>query len=251
MKPPRDLCVPELPISLVEVGIALAIVTLGAMVQSSVGFGFGLVAAPVLLLIDPAFVPAPMLTAGLTLTILVAQRERRSIDLLGLKYAIAGRVLGTIPAALVITIMSKVLFDSVFAGMVIVAVILSTVGLSVTPTRGTTFTAGALSGFMATISSIGGPPIALLYQNAEGPRFRATLSGFFVVGVILSLVALALVGRFGVEEFMMGLILVPGILLGFALSGFVVKWVDRRGVRPAVLTISFFSAVAVLWRTFG
>jgi uncharacterized membrane protein YfcA len=243
--------VPELPISLVEFAVAFAIVAIGATVQSSVGFGFGLVAAPVLLLIDPAFIPAPMLTAGLTLTILVAQRERRSIDLMGVKYAIAGRVLGTIPAALVITIMSKVLFDTVFATMVIIAVLLSAIGLSVTPTRGTSFTAGALSGFMATISSIGGPPVALLYQNAEGPRFRATLSGFFFVGVILSLVALALVGRFGPKEFLLGLILVPGILLGYFLSGYVVKWVDRRGVRPAVLAISFFSAVAVLWRTFG
>lgn len=251
MKSCLGLRVFELPISLVEAAAALAIVTIGAMVQSSVGFGFGLVAAPVLLLIDPAFIPAPMLTAGLSLTILVAGRERRSIDFLGLKYALAGRLLGTIPAALVITILSKVLFDAVFAGMVIIAVVLSAIGLSVTPRRSTTFTAGALSGFMATISSIGGPPVALLYQNAEGPRFRATLSGFFFVGVVLSLVALAFVGKFGVEEFLLGLLLVPGIVLGFFLSGYVVKWVDRRGVRPAVLGISFFSAVAVLWRTFG
>lgn len=242
---------PEFPISLVEAAIALAIVTAGATVQSSVGFGFGLVAAPVLLLIDPAFIPAPMLTAGLTLTILVARRERRSIDFPGLRYAIAGRLLGTIPAALVITVMSKVLFDAVFAGMVIIAVLLSAIGLGVTPTRGTTFTAGVLSGFMATISSIGGPPVALLYQGADGPRFRATLSGFFFVGVVFSLIALALVGRFGVRELLLGLLLVPGILLGYSLSRFVVTWVDRRGVRPAVLAISFFSAVAVLWRTFG
>jgi uncharacterized membrane protein YfcA len=242
--------VPAFPISPIDAAIAIAVVAVGATVQSSVGFGLGLVAAPLLLLIHPAFIPAPLLTAGLALTVLVAHRERRSIDFLGLKYAIGGRVVGTIPAALVISMLSRTLFDVVFASMVIVAVLLSAIGLSVAPTPGRTFTVGALSGFMATISSIGGPPIALLYQNAEGPRFRATLSGFFFIGVILSLCALAVVGRFRLEEFLLGAILIPGIVAGFSVSGLIVRWVDRQGVRPAVLAISFLSAVAVIWRTF-
>jgi uncharacterized membrane protein YfcA len=242
---------PDLPISPLDAAFAIGVAFLGAAVQSSVGFGLALVAAPLLLLIHPAFIPGPLLTASLALTILVAHRERRSIDFLGVKYAIAGRVFGTVPAALLISAISTAVFDVVFGSIVIFAVALSALGLSVTPNRGYTFTAGALSGFMGTISSIGGPPVALLYQNAEGPRFRATLSGFFFIGVLLSLIALALVGKLGLQELLLGAILVPGILLGFSVSGLVVRWVDRKGVRPAVLAISFGSAMVVLWRAFS
>ena len=56
--------------------------------------------------------------------------------------------------------------------------------------------AGALSGFMGTIVSIGGPPIALLYQNESGPSLRGTLSAFFVVGVALAIIGLCAVRTF-------------------------------------------------------
>jgi hypothetical protein len=90
--------------------------------------------------------------------------------------------------------------------------------------------------------------MALLYQNAEGPRFRSTLAGFFSVGVVISLVALVAVGRFRLTDLLLAAVLIPGGLVGFALSRFVAPWMDRRGVRPFVLGLSFLAAAGVLWR---
>lgn len=237
-----------LPIAPLDALLAFAIVAAGAAVQASVGFGMGLVAAPFLVLIDPAFVPGPSLTAGLVLTLLVAHRERHALDFHGLKYAIAGRIAGTVPAALLISVISAGAFETVFAGMVILAVVLSASGVTFEPTPRRAAIAGALSGFMGTLSSIGGPPMALLYQNAEGPRFRSTLAGFFSVGVVISLVALVAVGRFRLTDLLLAAVLIPGGLGGFALSRFVAPWMDRRGVRPFVLGLSFLAAAGVLWR---
>jgi uncharacterized membrane protein YfcA len=78
--------------------------------------------------------------------------------------------------------------------------------------------AGALSGFMGTIASVGGPPMALLYQDSSGERLRSTMSGFFIFGTLISLVGLMLAGRFGRAEFMASLAVVPGVLAGFGLS---------------------------------
>ncbi len=44
---------------------ACAIVFLAAMVQASVGMGFGQVAGPSLLLIDPRFVPGPVIAMAI------------------------------------------------------------------------------------------------------------------------------------------------------------------------------------------
>lgn len=240
--------VPFPPLTPLDLALVLLISTFGAIIQSSVGFGLGLVSAPLLVLIDPAFVPAPALTSGLVMTMLIAHRERRALDFHGLKYAIAGRVLGTIPAALIVSLISPTAFEIMFAALVILAVVLSAWGFSLQPTPGRAAAAGAISGFMGTIASIGGPPVALLYQNAAGPTFRSTLAGFFVVGVILSLVALGVVGRFHLGDVALAAVLIPGILAGFWLSRLVAPWIDRRGVRPFVLVLSFLSAAAVLWR---
>ncbi len=100
-----------------------------------------------------------------------------------------------------------------------------------------------------TISSIGGPPMALLYQDAAGSRLRGTLSGFFVVGVLMSLAALIAIGRFGVAEFRLGLMLVPGSLAGFVISGRTAAIADKGSLtRIAVLTVSGVSGAALIAR---
>lgn len=79
---------------------ASAAIAFGALVQGAVGFGMALVAAPLLVLIRPQLVPGPLLVSGLALTLLVARRERDSIDLLGVKWGLVGRVPGVAIGAL-------------------------------------------------------------------------------------------------------------------------------------------------------
>ena len=231
--------------------IAFAIVLVGSAVQGAVGFGLGLIAAPVLLLLDPRWVPGPVLASGVTLTILVAYRDRADIDLMGLRFAFIGRTIGTVAAALLLTVLSANAFDIIFGGLVLLAVGLSMLGMKVSLTPGHATLAGLLSGFMGTISSIGGPPLALLYQREGGPRLRATLSALFVTGAAISVAALALIGRYGVVELWLTAFLVPPALLGFVAAGWLRGLVDRSGVRPLVLTLSAASATAVLVRAIG
>ena len=57
--------------------------------------------------------------------------------------------------------------------------------------------AGATSGVLGTATSIGGPPMALVWQNSSGPKLRGTMSGFFLVGSVLSIAVLAITGGVG------------------------------------------------------
>jgi len=227
---------------------ATAFVLVGAAVQGAVGFGANLIAAPLLVLIEPAYVPGPMLTAALFLTIMMTWRDRRHVDLVGLRYAFAGRIVGTIPAALVVSMVTAAVFDVLFGALVVLAVGFSLLGPRLSPTPRASICTGAISGFMATTAAVGGPPMALLYQHEEGRRLRGTLAGYFVLGAALSLLALAIVGEYGRTEIMLGATLCPGMLVGFAFSGLLAKRMDRRGVRPFVLVLSTVAGLAVLWR---
>jgi uncharacterized membrane protein YfcA len=227
---------------------AFALVAIGSCIQASVGFGLGLIAAPFLFLIHPPLVPGPLMASSVALTLLIAFREREAIDFVGLGFAFAGRIVGTLLAALVWIALPSENFDFVFAGLVLLGVALSLSSLRINPNPATASAAGALSGFMGTLASIGGPPMALLYQRASGPRIRGTLSGHFVIGALVSLTTLAAVGRYGRAEIILSIWLVPAILAGFAVSPWVRESVDRAGARPFVLGLSVLAALGILYR---
>jgi uncharacterized membrane protein YfcA len=179
----------------------------------------------------------------------MAYRERQAMDVSGLKWGILGRLPGTFVAVVVLTNAPQKEMTLTLGALVLFAVALSASGLPVSPTMWTLLSAGALSGFMGTTASIGGPPIALLYQNAPGARLRSTLSGYFALGTTISLLALAAVGRFGRYEFWSALVLLPGVLIGFVLSARTRQLLDRGHTRAAVLTVSAVSGAIVILRT--
>lgn len=234
--------------TLAQAVLACSIVALGATVQSSAGFGMALIAAPLLVLIDIAFVPAPMMCAGLALSVLVALRDRRSIDLHGVKWAVIGRIVGTVPAALLLLVLPKEKFAIAFGVLVLIAVGLSAAGVKLRPTRNLVLGAGTLSGFMATTAGIGGPPMALVYQNSPGSELRGTLSGFFFFGANITLLALFAVGKFGRHELELASVLLPGVAIGFFLSRWTLPLLDRGATRPLVLFLSAGAAIVVLWK---
>ena len=229
-----------------EIATAISAVLAGSVVQGAVGFGLALVSAPVLILIDPRFIPAPLLLASLSLILLTAYRDRQGIDLSGLRWAVIGRLFGTGVGVVALTMISGSQLTLTFGVIVLVSVGLSASGLHLRPNPIPLIGAGTVSGFMATTSSIGGPPMALLYQHESGTRLRGTLAGFFIVGVSISLVSLALIGRLGQEELKLALILQPGILIGFAASSKAIDWLDGGHTRLAVLTVSAVMACVVI-----
>lgn len=226
----------------------LSLVTLGATVQASVGFGLALIAAPVLLLVHAPLIPGPLMAASLVLVVLVAHRDRTHIDLSGLAFAMVGRTVGTLLAAGFLLLASQALFDLAFGALVILGALLSGAGLHFRPNRRSAVLAGGLSGLMGTISSIGGPPMALLYQSSGAARLRGTLAGFFVLGTSLSVVALVAVGRFGSEEVVLSLFLTPPMVLGFALAAPLHNRLPETAVRPLVIVLSLGSGAVVIWR---
>ena len=218
----------------------------GAILQGSVGFGLGMLAAPLLVLIDPNLVPAPLLLAALALTLLVAFSERGSIDLKGVSWALVGRIPGTLIGAATLAAVSPDATTILVGIIVFVAIGLIGSGVNLSRTPCVLLAAGTLSGFMGTTTSIGGPPLAALYHNAPGAEIRGTMASFFVVGLVVSLSALAFVGRFGLDELYAGGFLLPGAVAGFAISRRIAPILDRGYTRVAVLSVSALAGLSVI-----
>jgi hypothetical protein len=131
--------------------------------------------------------------------------------------------------------------------------VLVCVGLSVTRWRPrrtvpALLAAGAVSGLGGTAASMGGPPLALLYMDADGPRVRSTLAAYFTAGAVVSLGSLGVSGQVDAAAVHAGLVLTPFMLGGFLLSGPLRPLLDGTWVRPAVIALAGASAVALLAR---
>ena len=129
--------------------------------------------------------------------------------------------------------------------LVLAGVIISLAGWHIPLTLRNLFLTAIGSGFVSTVSAVGGPPMALVYQHEDGPQIRGTLSAIFTIGTLISLAGLWWAGRFGRDELMLGVLLMPGVLVGFALSRYTAAWLDRAHTRPAVLAVSALSAVVI------
>ena len=234
--------------SAAAIALAFAVMAAGSCVQGAVGFGSSLIAAPILVLIDDRFVPGPITAASIALNVvLLATRRDVAVDH-DIRWAIGGLVPGTIVGGLVLGVLSADGLSIVFAILVVVAVALSVSGLHPRRQPRTLAVAGVAAGLMGTISGIGGPPIALVYQHEPAPLLRGTLPRFFLAGSLLSIVAIALAGRFGLVEAALSVVLTAGALTGLSVSRPAARHLDQRSARPVVLTLSVLAAVAVLAR---
>ena len=86
--------------------VATLLAAIAACVQGTVGFGLALTSAPLLALLDPAFVPGPLLVASLPVSLAALVRERHHADVRGVAAAFVGRVPGTVVGALAVAALS-------------------------------------------------------------------------------------------------------------------------------------------------
>jgi uncharacterized membrane protein YfcA len=224
----------------------LVIVTIGAIIQAGLGMGFGLTVAPVLALVDPALVPAPALFLGMSTSLVGAVAEKQEIVWPEVGIGTLGRTTGIAFGAILLTyITDRSTFQLVFGILIALAVSLSVVGWRVKMSTRNLLGMGWISGFMGVITSVGAPPLALIYQSRDVKKSRPTLAAFFAIGCAMSLAALYLSGWAGVEQFWLACFMAPAAVLG-TLLGNRLKGRVNTNYRPYLLSVAGVASVLLI-----
>lgn len=235
-----------------SVGAVLAcvlVVFVGAATQASLGIGLGMMSSAVLAIVDPDFIPVAIVIAVIPLSGSVAWDDRAHLDRRGLGWTLAGRVPGVVGGALVAASLSDRVLALLVAATVLLSVVASVTSSRFDPSDGALLAAGLSSGFMGTTTGVGGPPIALVYQHSDPATMRATISAFFAIGAVMSVVALAAAGEVGRRQLELTALLLPSVFVGVAVAR---RYRDRLRagvVRPTVLALCTASAVALVVET--
>jgi uncharacterized membrane protein YfcA len=238
--------VSALPI--VTILAANAIMAVGSAFQAAVGMGLALLVVPLLALLNPSLLPGPMLFAAIGLCFGMAWRDRASLDRRALAIGSVGLAAGTALGATALLAVPMTALPRLFGAMILCAVAVSLLGRKVRVGRGALLLGGVASGVMGTMAGIHGPPLALVLQHESPDRVRALLGAYFAGGYVISVLALSAAGRFGVEGLTLGLSLMPGTAVGFAVAPLVSHRLRPHWLRWVLLTVSTVSAGVLLVR---
>jgi uncharacterized protein len=228
--------------------IALAVLV-GAFIQAVAGLGIGIVAAPVVAIVEPSLMPALPLWFGLFVSSMSVAGEHRNIDWRAIRWTLPARAVGTLPGIWLVLVFTQQQLGVAVAAMVLVAVALSWRTLEVPINRVTMVGAGFAGGVGGTTTSIAGPPMALLFQHRRPSEVRPTLAVFFSVGVVMSLTALAATSALPPASLLVALGLLPCLVVGLWVGTRLRSSLPRERFRQVVLAVCAASAVVLLVRS--
>ncbi|WP_432472126.1 sulfite exporter TauE/SafE family protein [Amphritea sp. HPY] len=236
--------------------IALLIVTCGIMLQSWFGIGFGLVAAPLLFLINPEYVPGPILILGFSLSVLVVLRSvmlrsQGELSWRRIAPAIIARLPGAWLGALLLISIPAWSLSLLFGVTLLLAVLLSWKVFKVQTTKLNLIIAGFFSGLIGTATSVGGPPMALVYQEQNRITIRNELAAFFLIGTPFSILMLIQQGNVDIDTAMLSLKMLPGVIIGFWLAKRLEGKIRADSAKPVLLIVSAVSAIVVIYKGIG
>lgn len=232
-----------------------AAVFVAAGTQQLSGFGFALMAVPLLsLVIGTKDAVALSSLAGLAGTALMAMRLRHRTDRPVVKRLLFGAIVGMpigivllrrVPAAPLQVAVSVVV-------LVAVAVLASGFRLRRESPR-TEVGAGFVSGMINTSIGVGGPPVVIVLQAAEHEQhaFRATTVSYFLVSNLIALPLFFASGVVADSTWAAGIVAVPAALVGTLAFERVAYRVRTEQFRVLVLGLLVGAAVVslaqVLW----
>jgi len=232
----------------VEVIFVMLVTLLAAVVQTVAGFGFSLLAVPMLtIFMEPVHaVPLSALLSFLNAN-WVAQRTRSQTPWRIVLVLLAGSLIG-LPFGLQILLHLSADVLRFFVGTVsaLMAVAIG-LGLRWPKSDFASLLTGFFSGILSTSTAINGPPI-VLYLQAAGLRpvaFRGAISNLFVLNGIFALTGFFLTGLLTEQSLLLMLAGLPCLALGHWCGERLLGRFDAAKFRAFVLWLLGIASTAV------
>ncbi|MCW8333991.1 sulfite exporter TauE/SafE family protein [Vibrio paucivorans] len=226
----------------------MLLIFVGSFVQTAIGFGLAIVAAPLLFWISPDYVPAPICLVALFISVLNALKHRANVSIGGLKMALIGRIPGSIAGGVLLVMVSTEMLALWLGLLVLFAVGVSLLPFRIEPTPARMGVAGFFSGFFGTSSAIGGPPMALLLQHQDANQLRGNLSAFFVFSSIISLIIQMPAGFLNWHHVWITIPLIPASWLGYKLAMLTTQSLPKEKIRIGALLLCSVSGLTAVWQ---
>ncbi|MFD5655868.1 TSUP family transporter [Streptomyces hirsutus] len=220
------------------IAAVLLITTAAALVQGSLGLGLALIASPGLSLLDPGFVPAPILAAALVASLWTAWRDRRCGLGENFRWTLVGIPVG-IPIGIVLlrVVPTPVLMLSLGLLVLVLAPLTSFARFGFEPSPKALGVGGFVSAVAGSTVGLTGPTVAIVYNRLPPHVLRMTMAVYLSIVQVVALATLVISGSVAPEAWTLTALTLPGTALGLALSGRVAHRIRPDVARRAVVAV--------------
>jgi uncharacterized membrane protein YfcA len=228
----------------------VVVVIAAAIAQTTAGFGFALIAVPLLVTVLPVQEAVPLTAMLATVNaVLVARVAWQAVPRRLVATLLAGAVAG-MPLGLVVLLFAPAepLRIGVSLASIAIAALLAS-GVRITSGGSATAAAiGALSGVLTTSTGINGPPVVVYLQDRRlvPLAFRGTLAVFFLVSNVLSLTLFAVSGVLSWRTLLLFAFALPSVFAGNRIGHELVGRLSEVAFRLLVLVMLVAGATAAV-----
>lgn len=228
------------------------VIFLAGFLQTLTGFGFALVAAPLLsLVLQPKNAVIVVLFVGMMMKAFVVYKTWDEGEFSRVRLLFASSLAGALPGAFILRAVDDAALKLIIGAALLSATLAMKLNCTVMirshgPAQ---IMAGFLSGLMGATTSLNGPPVVMYMMNegVEKTVMRANLARYFLLGNAGTLVISFFFGTVRTEMALYyGLLCIPAIWLSWVLGDRVFRMVDAVLFRRIALTLISLSALAVL-----
>jgi uncharacterized membrane protein YfcA len=236
--------------------LALCVIFLAGFTQSLTGFGFGLIAVPLLsFFISPKLAPPITLLEGLVLNAYILKNAYVAVQPRRISMLSVAGVLG-VPIGTYILANFAVESVRIYIGvMTLTMAVLFLTGFRRTVQNEQLVSApiGFVSGILSGSINMGGPPVILFFANQGLPRqvFRANIIAYFVALQLVGLPLMVYAGIMTTKAVVTSAILLPGLLIGGLAGGRFHQKVDDQFVRRVTLGVVSLAGVLSILNGLG
>lgn len=228
--------------------IAMLVVFGAASLQVSTGMGFGMISAPLLALLDPVFAPIPILMIGIVIAANGAWPERTNIVPAEIWTGLGGRFAGMLMAVgLLFLFTDRSAFMLLFGTFTLLAIAIRVFGRKVAFNLRNHAALSTLSGLMGTITSVGAPPMAILYYGQAASKVRPTLNALFLISCLTGLAGQMMADNISMAHAVIAFCFLPSALLGIGLARRF-RTSNSQKLGNTMLAISAAAAIALIIR---
>ena len=222
------------------------ILIVSSILQMATGVTVGMIIVPLLAMISYTLIPVPIAFASLALTTMMAYKGKEHIDTKNIFQISLGMIVGILFSIFILKNIKFEYMGLIFGTFILISVFISIKIKSFTLNKNINYTGGLVSGIMGSMAAVGGQILALLFQNHPLESLKATLAFLYTLFSTVMLIIFFMFGEFSYSQFLSGLYMMPGFIIGFFVASIFSKYFNPKYSRVVVLSMATLGAILLI-----
>lgn len=216
---------------MLELTFYFFIILTAAILQTSTGFGFSIMATPFLLLL---FSPQQAMQLNIILSLVISfsllWKIKKDIEFALLKKIMIGSIVGAPVGSLLFAIVDVTTFKLLIAVLLIGLTIMLIKNLSIQQTNGRDYGVGFISGMFTTSIGMAGPPLLLYFASTHKKKetIRATSLAYYIFIYLISLLSQLIIEGTSKTVWLNSLYALPIVLIGLIVGQLLFRKLNQK-----------------------